>query len=246
MDQLPPAMLPAEASLAPRESEAPPLAAFLGHYNRRLYRVARSILRNSEEAEDAVQDAYVHALSNLAALRDHANLEGWLVRITVNEALTRLRRRRSPLPLAEIAERLADDTAAATILLSPFGRQNPEEATVQSEVRSILEQAIDHLPTHFRMVFVACEIEGMSVAETAEALGLYQVTVKTRLYRARRLLRRNLDARFISALSSAFPCAGRRCERITAGVLARLAAHPATLPSSATSGEFSCNRHAAP
>ncbi len=86
----------------------------------------------------------------------------------------------------------------------------------------MLEQAIDALPVHFRIVFVACEIEKMPVAEVASLLGLYQATVKTRLYRARRLLRRSLDADLIQALAATFPCAGRRCERITETVLARI------------------------
>lgn len=220
---IPSALLDNTRAVVP--SDAPDASmVILGQHNRRLFRIARSILGNSEEAEEVVQDAYVNALSNLATLRDHSSLEGWLARITVNKALARLRRRRSTIPLDDIADRTADDTASSTILLSPFGRQNPEDAAVQGEVRAILEQAIDSLPTHFRMVFVACEIEEMSIEEAAEALSLYQVTVRTRLYRARRLLRRTLAAEFITELASAFPCAGSRCERITARVLARLAA----------------------
>lgn len=200
----------------------PDVTAILQRNNQRLFRIARSVLKDPAEAEEAVQDAYVRALSNLDGLREQASLGAWLARITLNEALGRLRRRRVSVPLAEIAENIPDDTAAATVLLSPFGRRNPEQATMRREVREILERAVDALPTHFRIVFVACDIEKMPIAEAADLLGLYQVTVKTRLFRARRLLRRNLDADLIDALAAAFPCAGRRCERIAEAVLARI------------------------
>jgi RNA polymerase sigma-70 factor (ECF subfamily) len=209
----------AEGGAAALAITAPLLAA----HNRRLFRLARSILGNADEAEDVVQDAYVQALSHLPALREEKSLGAWLSRITVNEALAHLRRRRAEIPLSVISERPPDTLVEATILLSPFGRRNPEDGMVQREVRALVEQAIDTLPAHFRTVLVACDVEGMSAAEAADALGLYQVTVKTRLFRARRLLRQRLDGELIIALSSAFACAGARCERITAGVLARLA-----------------------
>lgn len=196
----------------------------LTRYNRRLFRLARGILANSEEAEDVVQEAYVRALSNLDQLRDRASLGAWLARITVNEALARRRSRHESVPLEEISERAVVGAAGGTVIVGPFGRRTPEEKAVQGEIKGLLEHAIDALPMHFRSVFVACDIEGLSAAEAAAALGLYQVTVKTRLFRARRLLRRKLDTSLIAALADAFPCAGARCERITAGVLARLAA----------------------
>jgi RNA polymerase sigma-70 factor (ECF subfamily) len=209
----------AEGDAAALAITAPLLAA----HNRRLFRLARSILGNAEEAEDVVQDAYVQALSHLPALREEKSLGAWLSRITVNEALAHVRRRRAEVPLSVISDRPPDTFVEAAVLLSPFGRRNPEEGMVQREVRALMEQAIDTLPAHFRTVLVACDVEGMSTAEAADALGLYQVTVKTRLFRARRLLRQRLDGELIIALSSAFACAGARCERITAGVLSRLA-----------------------
>lgn len=210
---------------APKNDAAAAIVGpLLTRYNRRLFRLARGILANSEEAEDVVQEAYVRALSNLDQLRDRASLGAWLARITVNEALARRRSRRESVPLEEISEQAVVGAAGGTVIVGPFGRRNPEEKAVQGEIKGLLEHAIDALPMHFRSVFVACDIEGLSAAEAAAALGLYQVTVKTRLFRARRLLRRKLDASLIAALADAFPCAGARCERITAGVLARLAA----------------------
>lgn len=213
------------------------VAPLLTQHNQRLFRLARAILGNSDEAEDVVQEAYVNALSNLGQLRDHSSLGAWLVRITVNEAIAHRRRRRPNLPLDEIAETAPDDLTAGTVVIGPFPRRNPEEKAVRREARTLLEQAIDTLPAPFREVFVACDVEGLTAAEAASALDLYQVTVKTRLFRARRLLRRQLDESLISAVSTAFPCAGARCQRITSGVLARLAALPRTDPSSETDDE---------
>ena len=206
----------------PGSSVPPALATLMQRHNQRLFRIARSVLHDPAEAEDAVQDAYVRALSSLDALRDPASLGPWLARITLNEALSRLRRRRNTAPLDEVAETVPDTTASVTVLMSGFGRHDPEQMMARREMGQVLERAIDRLPEHFRTVFVACDVEQMPIAEAAKLLGLYHVTVKTRLFRARRLLRRGLDADMIGALAAAFPCAGRRCERITHAVLARL------------------------
>ncbi len=196
----------------------------LQRYNRRLFRIARSILRNDAEAEDAVQESYVRALLRLDDLRDAERAGAWLARITVNECLQRLRRRRESVPLAAISETVADDGSVATLCVRPNGGRNPEDAAMQQEASILIQHAIDHLPVHFRTVFVACEIEQMPLAEVAAALGLHPVTVKTRLFRARRLLRRVLSVELLHALPSAYPCAGERCQRISASVVARVAA----------------------
>ncbi|MGH7066238.1 MAG: RNA polymerase sigma factor [Acetobacteraceae bacterium] len=202
------------------------LAHILGpisqHYNQRLFRIARSILRDDAEAEDAVQESYVRALVGLGDLKDATRAGAWLARITVNESLQRLRRRRESIPLTEISETLADDAGVAGLCSSPTTGRNPEDATMHEEARALIEQAIDKLPVHFRVVFVACEIEQMPLAEAAAALGVHPVTVKTRLFRARRLLRQVLSVELLHALPSVYACAGERCERITAGVAARL------------------------
>lgn len=211
-----------ETGAAWKADTARQFAAISQRYNRRLFRLARSILGDEAEAEDAVQEAYVRALGGLATLADPARIGAWLARITVNEALGRLRRRRTSVPLEDIADALPDVSTRSTFLLSPFGRVNPEDAAMQTEVKKLLERAVDALPLHFRTVFVACEIEQMSVAEAAAALAINPVTVKTRLFRARRQLKRALGAQFMAGLPAAFPCAGARCDRITSGVLARI------------------------
>ncbi len=191
-------------------------------HNRRLFRVARSVLHDDAEAEDVVQDAYVRAFTHLDGFRGEATLSTWLTRIALNEALGRLRRRRLTVGLEDI-DAISDQGEARVIYL-PSARQdsNPEHAAARAEVRRLLERAVDQLPDPFRMVFMLRDIEEMSVEETASHLGLRPETVKTRLHRARRLLREALDKTLVSALADIFPCAGARCTRITDAVLERL------------------------
>jgi RNA polymerase sigma-70 factor (ECF subfamily) len=188
--------------------------------NQRLYRIARSILRNSTEAEDAVQEAYVCAFNHLANYRGESSLATWLSRITMNEALGRLRRRRVVVDLAV----LEGTRAEAEIIPFPLSMSNddPERTMAQRQILQLVEQATDNLPEAYRLVFVARVIEGMSVEETAELLNLRQETVKTRLHRARQLVRDQLNSQIGPVLMDAFPFAGRRCERMTEAVMKRL------------------------
>jgi RNA polymerase sigma-70 factor (ECF subfamily) len=188
--------------------------------NQRLYRIARSILRNSTEAEDAVQEAYVCAFNHLASYRGESSLATWLSRITMNEALGRLRRRRVVVDLAV----LEGTRAEAEIIPFPLSMSNddPERTMAQRQILQLVEQATDNLPEAYRLVFVARVIEGMSVEETAELLNLRQETVKTRLHRARQLVRDQLNSQIGPVLMDAFPFAGRRCERMTEAVMKRL------------------------
>lgn len=191
-------------------------------YNRRLYRVARSVLGDEAEAEDVVQETYVRAFTHLDGFRGEAQLSTWLTRIALNDALSRLRRRRHTVGLKDIDA--IDDQGEARVIYLPSARQDsdPEIAAARAEVRRQLERAMDQLPDPFRMVFVLRDIEEMSTEETAAHLGLRPETVKTRLHRARRLLRQSLDSVLSSAISDVFPCAGTRCARITDAVLHRL------------------------
>jgi RNA polymerase sigma-70 factor (ECF subfamily) len=188
--------------------------------NQRLYRIARGILRNSTEAEDAVQEAYVCAFNHLASYRGESSLATWLSRITMNEAFGRLRRRRVIVDLAV----LEGTRAEAEIIPFPLSTSNddPERTMAQRQILQLVEQATDNLPEAYRLVFVARVIEGMSVEETAELLNLRQETVKTRLHRARQLVRDQLNSQIGPVLMDAFPFAGRRCERMTEAVMKRL------------------------
>ncbi len=205
-----------------RQGSEQAYATIIRRYNGRLFRIARSILRNDAEAEDAVQDAYVRAFLSLGELRDAHSLSTWLGRIAANEALGRLRRRRPVVGLEAVENKHSFDDEIAPTMIGSVMQENPEAATAHKEISRVLETAIDGLPTHFRMVFVGCAIDQMSIEEAAECFGLPVNTVKTRLHRAKRLLRRALGAEFANALPDVFAFAGARCDRITARVLARL------------------------
>lgn len=197
-------------------------------HNRRLYRVARTLLRDDAEAEDVVQEAYLRAFTALSSFRGDASLATWLTRITLNEALGRKRKQRPTVGLDTVD---AMQESGAQIIRFPNMSSDPERSTAQREIQKILEASIDALPEPFRVVFVMREIEEMSIEETAGFLGIRPETVKTRLHRARRLLRETLEGRLASTLKDTFPFAGPRCERITEAVLARLAANGVTTAS---------------
>ena len=144
--------------------------AIMRQNNRRLYRIARSILRNNTEAEDAVQEAYVSAFTHLASFRGKSTLGTWLSRITLNEALARLRRER---PTVDLASLEATQTKADIIQFPPTAaNDDPERTMAQRQILQLVEQATDNLPEVYRLVFVTRIIEGMSIEETADLLGI--------------------------------------------------------------------------
>ena len=194
--------------------------AIMQKHNRRLYRIARGVLRNNTDAEDAVQDAYVSAFTHLANYRGESTLATWLSRIVMNEALRQLRRKRPAVDLTAVEPMRSE----AEIIQFPLSTPNddPERTMAQRQILQLVEQATDNLPEAFRLVFVTRVIEGMSVEETSELLGIKPETVKTRLHRARQLVRNQLDKQIGPVLMEAFPFAGRRCERVTAAVMKRL------------------------
>jgi RNA polymerase sigma-70 factor (ECF subfamily) len=189
-------------------------------YNQRLYRIARSVLRNDGEAEDVVQEAYVRAFTNLESFRGDSSLATWLSRITLNEALGRLRTRHPTVDLVTFEVRRTPAEIIQFPLTSKSG--DPERTMAQRQILQLVEQATDNLPEVYRTVFIARVIEGMSVEDAAEVLGLRPETVRTRLHRARRLVREQLDKQIGPVLMDAFPFAGRRCERMTEAVMQRL------------------------
>lgn len=191
--------------------------------NRRLYRTARSIVRDDGEAEDVLQEAYLRAFSALDRFRGDSSLATWLTRIVINEALQRLRR----TPVVPTAG--DQQTCEAQVIPFPTsGDQpvDPERAMAQKELCKLLESAIDALPDAFRTVLVARVLEDLSVEETAELLGLRPETVKTRLHRARLLLKEKLADHVGTLFGDVFPFDGARCARITDRVVMRLDLSP--------------------
>ena len=187
-------------------------------YNQTLFRTARAILRDDAEAEDAVQEAYLKAIRGIASFRSDAKLSTWLVRVTVNEALGRLRKVKR---MAQVIP-LAGDLGEGAENHDPMDENTPtpEEETLRAEARRIMESKIDALPEAFRTVFVLRAIEELSVEEAASVLGIPEATVRTRFFRARGMLRESLSRELDMALDDAFHFAGERCDRITERVIA--------------------------
>jgi RNA polymerase sigma-70 factor, ECF subfamily len=214
---------PDEAGLIARAVANDPAAVrlIMQRHNRRLYRIARSVVRDDSEAEDVVQEAYGRAFTHLREFRGDASIGTWLARIVLNEALGRLRRRHQTVDW-ELIENQHE--AGAQIINFPLGaaQPDPERTMAQREINEILQRAIDDLPNAFRLVLVARAVEGMSIEDTAELLGILPGTVKTRLHRARALLRAKLERDLGPSLPKTFPFEGDRCERMTTSVLERL------------------------
>lgn len=206
------------------------LAAFealMRRHNQQLYRAARSILRDEAEAEDAVQEAWWKAYGHLRDFRSEARPATWLTRIAINEALMRRRRNRSREALIQSAYQAPHeqdtmpmhdpDTAAPA-------SAGPDQMAWRAELRRRLERRIDELPDLYRTVFVLRAVDDMPAAEVAAVLDLPEATVRVRFMRARRLLQAAMQQDFDPRAAGAFSFAGQRCDRIVAGVLARVRA----------------------
>lgn len=185
-------------------------------YNQRLYRVARAILRDDTEAEDVMQEAYVRAYQHLGQFEGRAPFATWLTRIAVHEALARLRARQRMQQL----EPRGDDAAMEIPIVEKS--PDPEQETSAREAGRLLEEELLNLPEQYRTVLMLRDVEDLSTAETAEALGLTEENVKVRLHRGRSMMRRNLTERIGARAKEAFPFMGTRCDRVTSAVLQRI------------------------
>ena len=190
-------------------------------HNGKLFRIARSILKDDTEAEDALQDGYLDAYRHIGDFRGESHLGTWLTRIVINQALMRLRRQKKDRVVVSFGDRQTDERQQAEGDVADDKTESPPDATLRAEVRRMLERRIDELPLAFRTVFVMREVEDMTVEETAACLGIPAATVRTRLFRARGLLRESLARDMDRATVGVFAFAGARCDRIVAGVLAR-------------------------
>ena len=188
--------------------EIPLFELLVRRYNQRLYRATKAILRDEAEAEDAIQEAYVHAFVKLDQFAGKAKFSTWLTKIAVYEALGRLRRRKR------------QEEVAGTMR----SRDNPERTVYDLQVRTAIEDAVERLSPIYRAVFVLREVEELTGSETAECLGITEETVKTRLHRARVLLRRRLQRVTGDALGGSFSYGGRRCDAMPTAVMARIQA----------------------
>ena len=212
----------ADAELAGRVAAGEPAAfeALMRRHNRTLFRTARAILRDDAEAEDALQEAYLQAYGAIGNYRAEAKLSTWLARIVANEALMRVRKRTRRAAIVPLQPGASEDEIDE--IPDDNMDDKPERSAQRSEIRRLLEAQIDLLPDDYRVVFVLRAVEELSVEETAEALGIPPATVRTRLFRARSLLREALASKIDLACEEAFSFAGERCDRIVAHVLERM------------------------
>ena len=199
-----------------RSGEARWFEAFVRRFNQRLFRTARAILRDDAAAEDVVQETYIRAFTHLDQFEGRSSVATWLTRIAVNEAIAR--RRKAGAQWTDRAA-IADEDAVSSV--------DPEVLALRGEVLTVLSGLVDELPDGLRTVFVMRAVEGMSVADTATALGISEENVKVRLFRARAVLRARLGVAFDEVTSQVFAFHLSRCDRIVRGVLLRALRAPA-------------------
>ena len=201
-----------------RQGDRTAAEAIVQKHNQMLWRVARGIVRDDAEAEEALQNAYVRALTSLDGFRGESSLATWLSRIVVNEALRRREAKRSSIDLADVVETLPPDHPGSATMPPP----SPETVAAREQICRLVESAIDALPAPFRVVFMMRMVEQMSINETVASLNIPVATAKTRLHRANEHLRATLGAELAAVFDGVFPFGGERCDRMTRAVLARL------------------------
>ncbi|HYI11806.1 MAG TPA: RNA polymerase sigma factor [Thermoanaerobaculia bacterium] len=182
-------------------------------HNQRIYRAVRAVLRSDDDVEDVMQQAYLNAYKHLAQFAGGARFSTWLTRIAVNEALAR--RRGSAVKLVQGDESMDLDIADE---ITP----DPEQQAGTAELREVMEREVTALPDAFRTVFILREVEGLGTAETAASLGVSEDLVKTRLHRARILLRERLYRRAGVTLETIFTFGNARCDRVVSAVMAKI------------------------
>ena len=159
-------------------------------HERSVYIMALSLLHNEADAEDAAQEAFLKAFRNLAHFRGDSKFSTWLISITLNEARSRLRSKKT-LKTESLDDPPADQGQISPALLRDW-REIPSEALERKEIRLLLQQAVTDLPTIYREVFLLRDVEELTVNESAEALGITVASVKVRLHRARIMLQKKL------------------------------------------------------
>jgi RNA polymerase sigma-70 factor (ECF subfamily) len=189
-------------------------------HNQRVYRAARAVIKDETEVEDVMQQAYVNAFTHLHQFEERSEFSTWLTRIVLNEAFARRHKLQSS---ASIRASVDDDRGAVMeTMRSPD--PDPERQAYAQELRRVLEEAVDELPEHYRTVFMLRDIEGLSTSETSVGLGVGEEAVKTRLHRARAMIRRAVSSRLGVVAPGAFQFLAPRCDRVVAAVLERIAA----------------------
>jgi RNA polymerase sigma-70 factor (ECF subfamily) len=190
-------------------------------HNQRLYRAARAVVKDEHEVEDVMQQAYINAFTHLHQFEERSQFSTWLTRITLNEAFGRRRKMRLAESMSETSSDRDDHGEFMDTLISP--QPDPEREAYAQELHRVLEEAVDALPDTYRTVFMLRDIEGLSTRETGEGLGLGEEAVKTRLHRARAMIRRAVTTRIGAVAAGAFQFHAARCDRVVSSVIASIA-----------------------
>ena len=215
------ALTDAEVVRRVRAGEVALFEILMRRHNQRLYRATRSVIRDEHDVEDVMQQAYINAFTHLHQFEERSQFSTWLTRIALNEAFSRRRRIHIVEPIRELeAGSTKDRDTLMDTLTSPHA--DPERQAYAEELHRVLEQAVDTLPETYRTVFMLRDVEGLSTSETGEGLGLGEEAVKTRLHRARAMIRRAVTARIGDVAAGAFQFHAVRCDRVVAAVLASI------------------------
>lgn len=194
--------------------------ALMKRYNQLLFRTARSVMKSDADAEDVVQNAYIHAWRGLKSFQARSRLSTWLVRITLNEAYGRLRRKSAKLIELDTAMRFTDTSTQDAF--TDHSRHGPQDEAMRDELRSHMEARIDQLPEGYRTVFILRALHELSMKEISDMLEMPEATVRTRYFRARAMLREKLQSDIDITLADAFSFDGERCDRLVANTLEQL------------------------
>jgi RNA polymerase sigma-70 factor (ECF subfamily) len=204
-----------------RDGEASLFEILMRRHNQRIYRATRAVIKDEHDVEDVMQQAYINAFTHLHQFEERSQFSTWLTRIALNEAFSRRRKLHIVEPLHDLeAGSSKDRDTLMDTLTSPHA--DPERQAYAEELHRVLEQAVDTLPETYRTVFMLRDIEGLSTSETGEGLGLGDEAVKTRLHRARAMIRRAVTARIGDVAAGAFQFHAVRCDRVVAAVLASI------------------------
>ncbi|WP_417614935.1 RNA polymerase sigma factor [Oceanisphaera sp.] len=206
-----------------RQGDGAAFELIVRRHNRALFRAARGVLDDEHRAQEAVQEAYLSAFKHMESYQGRASLKTWLTRIVVNQAISFKRRQHPEVSLDEKVTFLHGAQSEASQTVTPMAdKHTPEMAVSQQEMKHLLEAAIQRLPEMYRSVFMLRAVEGMSVTDSAYCLDLNEAVVKTRLLRAREMLRRDLMRQIEHQASDTFEFAGKRCDAVTAHVMTEL------------------------
>jgi RNA polymerase sigma-70 factor (ECF subfamily) len=188
-------------------------------HNQRLYRLARTVLRQPQEAEDALQEAYLQAYRAMGEFRGESSLSTWLCRLVLNECLGRVRRQERRQNILPITADPSEQTMNAVL---NDDLERPDREAARAQMRDLLERKVDELPESFRVIFILRSVEDLSVEETARCLNLPEATVRTRHFRARSLLRESLARQIDLAEGDLYEFGGTHCQAMVERVLKRL------------------------